>query len=872
MSKGIFEIKGYNSYSGCDIIVTARLSNIVGHKYHEKVYSLGALQTLSVSTHQDKKPVRAIGNINALDYTLGQRTIAGSCVFAVFDRNFADAIFTDLKEITGKTIILPDELPALDFTITFANEYGRTSRMALYGVKFVNEGQVMSINDIYTENTYQFVATSLEPLTADTTNGSGVTDKNKEKNIIMEEQKNKVVRPGQEITDNIYKENNIGDLEKVKLEVEIENSIVTNNGFAKFKLTPKQTSGAINILSGDTVDTLDLINYQGQSIYCIELNSGSYTAQYISEDTLSYSNIVSFTINAFNSYNKERNDMPIIENISHNSISIISNSPSHTHVEVSSNKFKYTTILELKNKKCLISNLIPSTNYQIRTITSDKDNASEIVSAQTYSYMNEDIDLFINFVKHNSNLLISQYEKYNEILELLYNIKQKSIIDKLLMVPNTFNKDIIIELMLYAVKYQNQLNVLYNKNNSTKPPKKIISSAFWNELRHDVSSVKSNMFYTNKGKSYFDSSIIYPSQEIYNGISNKHYYLYDVNDNNSRSANVDMIFFNDKEKDLLSSYKKVNVLNDLDIDDNAINNTYKSISLDYKKAIKSRDNKIPNINLLEGPFIITYDEDMLTLDVNYMDLLKSNAKDYYVCISIAEEALDYTPFNKVKFKGTQDKLILNNYKTGITKDNIYLIWIEDDNNKVISSSTIVSTYDNIDELLYINSIDINKLIEKERNYLNIIFPNYKDLIDTVYSLVSSSSISAKSLNHTLQQELITYGTDNSTTMNILFEAIKFNFNKRYKKMHSNVTYNKSDSTIAFNNKDEKSYMSIVEYKTYEDYPLLDNQNSDVYKLNNELSYTLMYLIDETLLFTSGFVLINNQTNEVLTYNLECEVI
>ena len=62
---------------------------------------------------------------------------------------------------------MADEIPALDLTISFANEYGRMSSMRIFGVKLLNEGQVMSINDLYTENTYQFVALGMEPLSSD---------------------------------------------------------------------------------------------------------------------------------------------------------------------------------------------------------------------------------------------------------------------------------------------------------------------------------------------------------------------------------------------------------------------------------------------------------------------------------------------------------------------------------------------------------------------------------------------------------------------------------------------------------------------------------------------------------------------------------
>ena len=161
----VFNIEGYNSYSGCDITVSASLPMINGQSVG-KHYVLGSIQTLSISTHQDKRPVRSLGVINAKDYVMGPRTIAGSMVFAVFNKHFATEIMEDLGA-TETEVILPDEIPALDITVNFANEYGRMSRMAIYGVKLINEGQVMSINDLYTENTYQFVALGLEPLSAE---------------------------------------------------------------------------------------------------------------------------------------------------------------------------------------------------------------------------------------------------------------------------------------------------------------------------------------------------------------------------------------------------------------------------------------------------------------------------------------------------------------------------------------------------------------------------------------------------------------------------------------------------------------------------------------------------------------------------------
>ena len=59
------------------------------------------------------------------------------------------------------THFIADEIPPFNITITFANEYGFDSRMAIYGVRLINEGQTMSVNDLYIENTYQFVANDI---------------------------------------------------------------------------------------------------------------------------------------------------------------------------------------------------------------------------------------------------------------------------------------------------------------------------------------------------------------------------------------------------------------------------------------------------------------------------------------------------------------------------------------------------------------------------------------------------------------------------------------------------------------------------------------------------------------------------------------
>lgn len=125
---------------------------------------IGSLQTISVSTSQNKMPVRCLGDINAKDYVDGPRTIAGSLIFTVFDRHWSKDIRDQLigLGVYQNKHIIADEFPPFDVTISFANEYGYESRMAIKGIRIMTEGQTMSINDIYTENTYQYVAMDID--------------------------------------------------------------------------------------------------------------------------------------------------------------------------------------------------------------------------------------------------------------------------------------------------------------------------------------------------------------------------------------------------------------------------------------------------------------------------------------------------------------------------------------------------------------------------------------------------------------------------------------------------------------------------------------------------------------------------------------
>ena len=124
----LINYNNYNSFSGCDVVVSAQMAPI-NEGAQMKVHVLGSLQTMSYSTHQDRAPVRSIGNINAIDYVQGQRTIAGTMVFAMFHQHWMTPLLEELEDHVPNTDIWSDELPALNLTISMANEYGYKSNI-----------------------------------------------------------------------------------------------------------------------------------------------------------------------------------------------------------------------------------------------------------------------------------------------------------------------------------------------------------------------------------------------------------------------------------------------------------------------------------------------------------------------------------------------------------------------------------------------------------------------------------------------------------------------------------------------------------------------------------------------------------------------
>ena len=835
-----FEIKGYDSYSGCDIVVTARLSTLNNstNKLEEKIYTLGSLQTLSVSTHQEKKPVRVIGNMNALDYTMGQRTIAGSLVFAVFDKHFATEMFTDLEKATGKTFFLPDELPAMDVTITFANEYGRTSRMAIYGLRIVNEGQVMSINDLYTENTYQFVATAMEPLKKGTEIGSSANKHNEiQVASVFELNDTPIPYSGEEIwlTGHI---NENEDLKRVLLTTEIEQPTYNGQeGIIKFTLSPNQYSGVICIYDQIQNKLCSEVYIDNKNLYSTYLKSGLYSAWY-EDKGQTLSNTVMFSIDNLSEYNSLYDDSPNIEDVTESNIKIICNNPTHT-IGVCINSLDKSTIeIELLNKTCTFENLLSNTNYIV--YTKNENNNSETITVKTLTTEENFTSGFKSYVKFNSSLLSADLDKYENILneikesdDLIYSLER--------------NQDIKAkELMYMAVKYKNEFTTIINSNKIDLMPQKKLNNIYGNSFSFNTGVIKANVFLIKNKKEYYEYSEQYPNEMTYIGKSNRSYNVVAITNGFAKSPKYLFYSFSDNDKSKIDTlYGDANILNTIDL--TAYMNPVKKYSDMALKCLAVKDNKNIDIRLLQAPSITLDEELNIIADVNYKDLIGSKDNEYYLVIANLEQSLDKTPFRKIEITDKDETIFANKYVTAINDKDVYVLWIEDKNFNIVSEMAFVSQNEEIKDFNTIQvEDDMQKIISKVEFNLS-----KTNLMADVYSSVLSKETSSKNLHYDMIQSMIDLNIDYTA----ILEILKIKFNNFYVNQDKYRTVVYDGIKLKFDNFNNAQIVHIG-FKKDGDY-IIDVVNEDTVIIDNIYLYNLYYVIDNNPIIKSGFVLINN---------------
>lgn len=159
------------TYSGIDVKCIMYLPLITRGKTLNKdkpsIAIFADLQTFSISSTRSVTPVRVLGRSSPVTYTRGARTFAGTLSFAAINKDaFADIYDVDISEsyVNASTSMVSDQLPPFSIVLTVQNESGGAAMHAVHGVTLVNYGTTYSIDNLYTETTYTYVATDVSPM------------------------------------------------------------------------------------------------------------------------------------------------------------------------------------------------------------------------------------------------------------------------------------------------------------------------------------------------------------------------------------------------------------------------------------------------------------------------------------------------------------------------------------------------------------------------------------------------------------------------------------------------------------------------------------------------------------------------------------
>ena len=880
----IFNIEGYNSYSGCDIIVTASLPLIDGEAIG-KYYTLGSIQTLSISTHQDKRPVRSLGVINAKDYVMGPRTIAGSMVFAVFNKHFASEIMADLGAGTGTEVILPDEIPALDITISFANEYGRMSRMAIYGVKLINEGQVMSINDLYTENTYQFVALGLEPITDEgivegpTWNGSKIPSPTQYTYYRApypeqeEIEKNAGVKLANQIKNNSgltvknllnqdpeseHYVNNVLN-SNIAIELSVESSDAASEldlGLAVFTLKPVQTNGTISIYIGtektSTPDyTLNVVKSLTHNMF---LPVGTYTAQYMDLGG-NTSNIVNFTIGIKKAQESISNEgvYPHIDKVTYESITASNNDNRFDTINI----FETGGVLQsydIGKTPITITDLKSDTEYNLFTSDSASSDKSQIISVKTFDVPNKDLDLLKEYVRTNNNLFIGNCE---DILAQLDNIDLNefdTLIDAVLSLPDSKDRE---ELLIYTSFLTNQLIDSYNVSNPNSIKHSIQNNPFSNTIT--VEDYNEAAVYANVNRKKALNKLFSTLGDEFYGTPDRHYSVYGLDDERNKSVKKDFVILKNTYLEHLKEYMNTEMYKELDLD--YYKEQYKKYSIDLIQAMAIMDNCCCNLDLLEPPYVYQDNNGIVWADVKY-DFLNKDNKYYLVCTDLFR-ALDSVPFRKIPIEFNTNILNLNNYYLGLLKGNNYLFWIEDTNFARISKPYIFRYHSSPsvqDEFDQVHKDEIYSLINKTQ--ANMTANKNSNIVKDLFSYIYDLRPQKKNFNEVSATELINAYINSIyeyVTLNALFDLLDVNHQENRLEVPFKIIIDKTSKCIKVETL-ENFYICAINYNEDGSKRVLESDDVVFYGYDG---YVMIYLMSETMIYKTGFILIETKTNKYM---------
>ncbi|AZT89253.1 hypothetical protein ELD05_00340 [Caldicellulosiruptor changbaiensis] len=158
----IYEVeRKYISFSGTDAVAFIQFPNT-------EPFVIGQVQGIEYAIYREKIPVRTLGRISPKGVARGGVTIAGSIYWALLKENLVEDIRKRVEYLVDIPNLRADELPPFDLFIFFANEYGATAYMVIYGIDIVDAHQTLMITNVLTENVWTFMTREIEEVKAGT--------------------------------------------------------------------------------------------------------------------------------------------------------------------------------------------------------------------------------------------------------------------------------------------------------------------------------------------------------------------------------------------------------------------------------------------------------------------------------------------------------------------------------------------------------------------------------------------------------------------------------------------------------------------------------------------------------------------------------
>lgn len=166
LAREAYPQEGPLSFSGTDVHITAYIppSKAILPHGPTAFKKFAEVQTITISSARGVCPVRALGEHWIRDYARGTRTFAGTLIFSVLERDVFGSMYQmDLKDSNAPFTSFIDQIPPMTICISAINEFGKQASMALYEVTLTNFGTAFSVDDLFVENTYNYVAKWVTP-------------------------------------------------------------------------------------------------------------------------------------------------------------------------------------------------------------------------------------------------------------------------------------------------------------------------------------------------------------------------------------------------------------------------------------------------------------------------------------------------------------------------------------------------------------------------------------------------------------------------------------------------------------------------------------------------------------------------------------